>query len=261
MHLKTRFLNQSGMTMVELLVAGTIGLILFGLSITIFINQKDLMEDERESVNIRALGRHAINKLVDDLRLAGYGINPNSAITAAQNTSITYLANTDDVSSLLSSDGSSGSNTVTVRNATGFSNTQKVIVYSTLDTATAASLRTLNNVVSSTLTLSSNLGQTYTTANLAIINRYHTIQYSYDSGTQIISKTVDAGTAIPIVGNVTSFDLNFWDAAGNDLGSPVASGSLDDIRKIEISLTLQDASNTSATVSFNTDVNLRNMSS
>lgn len=252
--------NNSGFTMTELLVAAVIGIVMMGLAISVFVSEENLLEDERDDTNVRGVGRFAIEVLAKELRLAGYGIHPSNAITSAQIGTITYRANTDDTSSLISANVSSGTN-VSLRNSNGFTGGDDVIIYSPIDTTVSANFRTIDSISGNDLTLTSAINQSYETSDLAQVNRYHTIVIAYDAGADTVTKSVDGGTAVVIAGMVTAFTLSFEDETGTDLGNPVSSGDLDDIRKIKINFTLQDPTNSKATVSFDTEVNLRNMAS
>ena len=58
---------------------------------------------------------------------------------------------------------------------------------------------------------------------------------------QCLDETIGAADCQPFIDNVTALTFTYLDAAGNDLGDPVAAADLDDIRTIVIAMTVQEA--------------------
>ena len=133
-----------------------------------------------------------------------------------------------------------------------------------MDLAVPANLRTINGVDEdeNDLTLDTPITGDYEVEDLAQVNRYHTITYDYDDALGALTKSVDAGDALRKASMVSSFTFSYEDAAGTDLGFPNPGDpvlNLDEIRKIKIDFTLLDPENAQATISFDTEINLRNM--
>lgn len=66
------------------------------------------------------------------------------------------------------------------------------------------------------------------------------ITYLYDTAINRLDQFLDGADRQPFIDNVTSMTFMYLDADGNDLGDPVASADLDDIRTIVISITVQE---------------------
>ena len=70
----------------------------------------------------------------------------------------------------------------------------------------------------------------------------------------------------PVIGRVTALSLTYFDATNTELvpvgGPPAALTAANRalVRKIVISLTLQDPKDTTVTLNFNTDIDIRNNS-
>lgn len=252
------FKNQSGMGMVELLVTIVVGVILLGLAVTTFTKQQTLFKNQNDTTNIRAAGRYAIQQLSKDLRMAGYGLPISRAVSSASSASITYRTNTNDISSTVPGDLSAGTASVTVVSATGFSAGQNVVIYTVYGSSPSSELGVVNSVAGNVITLGAGLANAYDAGSTTIVNNYHTVAYAYDSSAKKITKSADGGTASTVVENATGLTFVYRDQANAALTSPLSSADLAKIRKIEITLTLQDSQNTKTTSQFVTAVEIRN---
>jgi len=70
------------------------------------------------------------------------------------------------------------------------------------------------------------------------------ITYLYDSGAKRLDQILYEGTVNSdqevFIDNVEAFSFTYLDAAGTDLGNPVPSADLDDIRTVVISMTVRE---------------------
>lgn len=70
------------------------------------------------------------------------------------------------------------------------------------------------------------------------------ITYTYNSGgsqlNQCLDQTIGTADCQPFIDNVNALTFSYLDAAGNDLGDPVAAADLNDIRTVAISMTVQE---------------------
>ena len=80
---------------------------------------------------------------------------------------------------------------------------------------------------------------------LVTINKYNDVVIDLD-GTNI-TKTVDGGTAIPLISDVSDLTFDFYGVTQTTLVSTIG-----------ITVTMQDPSDPSITQDFNTDITLRN---
>lgn len=242
--------NQSGMSLVELLVAVAVGSLVLGVGVIAFTKQQTLFKNQADSSTIRALGRFAIQELTRDLRMAGYGLPANKAITAISSTSITYRSNTDNLVATTPSSINSGSSNITVVSATGFAAGQNVAIFYPFSNTTS-DLKAISSVSGNIITLTSGTANAYSKFPNMVVG-YHAIAYTYDSANTKITKTLD-GASSDLIANVTGLALVYKDKTGT------VTATLANIRRIDITLTLQDPDNPNATSTFNTQVNLRNM--
>lgn len=78
---------------------------------------------------------------------------------------------------------------------------------------------------------------------------------------QILYETTDSETSAPLIRNVQNLRFNYFDADGNDLGSPVPTLQLSDIRTISVSITVEEPAYRGAKVrrTLTNGVKCRNM--
>jgi type II secretion system protein J len=78
---------------------------------------------------------------------------------------------------------------------------------------------------------------------------------------QILYETTDSENSQPLIVDVQSLTFTYFDADGNNLGSPVPSLQLADIRTIQVSITITDTAGIDAPVSrtLTKQVKCRNM--
>ena len=252
------FLKDSrGYTLVEVLVAATIGVIMLGVVISIFVQEDKVIQKESEDTNIRAKGRHVLKVLAKEIRMAGFGLPPDVGVTDISATdSVTFRANLDDVRTT-TPPGAVGTNAVslndtdiTVVNGSGFTNGDSIVIYdpgfrdyelnSVSGSPTATSLP-LGTAVASTYTYATN-------SRLVTVNKYNTLIIYQDGIT--IKKDID-GTVSTIISDPSILDLTFtYDSA-----------TAAEVDKIGITLKMVDPDDpSSGVIEFNSDVSLRNSS-
>lgn len=87
------------------------------------------------------------------------------------------------------------------------------------------------------------------------------ITYLYDSGAKRLDQILYEGTANVdqevFIDNVEAFSFTYLDAAGSDLGNPVAAADLDDIRTVVISMTVLEPAGRSGSVDRTYTVRVR----
>lgn len=57
---------------------------------------------------------------------------------------------------------------------------------------------------------------------------------------QILYETTDSESSAPLISDVQNLKFTYFDADGNDLGSPVPAAQLSDIRTINVSITVEE---------------------
>jgi type IV pilus assembly protein PilW len=78
---------------------------------------------------------------------------------------------------------------------------------------------------------------------------------------QILYETTDSESSAPLISDVQDLKFTYFDADGNDLGSPVPSAQLSDIRTINVSITVEEPAGRNAPVrrTLTNGVKCRNM--
>ena len=110
--------NEKGFTIIELLIAMVIGIVLLGVAIYTYSKQEKLLREETRSLQTRDYARLAMDRVISNLLLAGYGFPPGDSaagrpargILNADATTITYVANTENKSAYANDDSSIPSN-------------------------------------------------------------------------------------------------------------------------------------------------------
>ena len=243
--------------MAEILIAAVLGAIVLGVVVNVFIQEDKVIQRENEETNIRAKGRHLIKVLTKELRMAGFGLPPDTGVTdISAIDSVTFLANLDDVRTS-TPPGAVGTNAVvlndndiTVVDGSGFSNGDNIVIYDP-----NFRVYELNSVsgspTSTSIPLGTAVASTYTYATnsrLVTVNKYNTV-IIYQDGTAV-KKSID-GTVSTIISDSSISGLTFtYDSA-------TAAG----VDKIGITLTMVDPEDAnSGVIEFNSDVSLRNSS-
>lgn len=248
--------NQAGTSFIEIIVVAVIGVFLLGASIATFLKQQDLYADQNDKTYIISQGRQAIKDLARELREAGYGLPPGQGIITAGADTVVFRANLEDVSTRITADINSGDSTLTVNDVTGFSNNDRIAVYHAFDSAKQNEIdETINSITGNVITIQTSYTNTYPSDQGTVVNKYNLVTLALDNGNSRVTKTIDAGAAIPLIADVENNGLSFVykDKAG------AVTATLADIRKIEITLSLKDPDNSGAVIEFKTDVNVRNM--
>ncbi|TDJ49688.1 MAG: hypothetical protein E2O45_04215 [Nitrospina sp.] len=253
--------NEQGLTLIELLIATVISVVVLGATISTYTKQERVLRTEGDKTYLRGLGRLAMEELAKEIRQAGYGFPPGQGIFAATETSITYFANTDDTQTMVAADVTAGDTTLTVRDDSGFNDTDNLVIFNLRNITVWEVGQVSGTPAGNVITLNSGTANSYQADQNIVIHKYHTITYTFNTGNNLISETIDGEGAIPLIGKVSDMTLTYFDANDAVLATPMNAGdaNLANIRKVEIELSLEESTNTSATATFKTNINLRNM--
>ena len=131
--MKTNFLeylkNDRGLGMVEVLIGSVISLTILAATTTLFTRNQDRLNDQNDSVVSQAKGRLAVDRIEEELRMAGFGLPPGQGVTDISTAnSISFRSNLNDIRTTTppctacpgAIAGSVGDTTLTVVDATGF---------------------------------------------------------------------------------------------------------------------------------------------
>ncbi|MBL4665251.1 MAG: prepilin-type N-terminal cleavage/methylation domain-containing protein [Nitrospinaceae bacterium] len=254
---KSSFLKtERGFTLIELMIAGVLGVVVLGVVVYVFTKQDDVIRTENASTNLRAKGRHAIKVLAEELKEIGYGLPPNEGFVApdpvANSSTISYRANLDNVRASTpasAADGGSADDTaITVaEDGDTFSDNDKIIIYN--PSYGDSELNTVDGTPSATnIPLGSGLANNYSygiNSKLVTINKYNDVVIALD-GTDI-KRTIDGGTPVIVMSDVSNLVFDFLGETQTTL-----------VKIIGITITMQDSQDSDITQDFSTDISLRN---
>jgi Tfp pilus assembly protein PilW len=260
--MKMKFLkNQMGTTFVELMVSAVVSIFVLSGTVYVFTNQDAVLKKENDGTKIRAKGRQAIKTLAQEVRMAGFGLPPATAVPdLTQLEQIRFRANLKPIARTevqVQGNTDNGilktSSTIPVKNATGFQNGQKITVYH------PGWFRYEDHVISSVSSnsisiQSSNFSSDHdflfgANAQLITVNKYNDVVIKKD-GNQVIRCVDDNACANPtvLVSEVSNLAFNY-------IGVPGTAPTT----KIGITLGLIDPNDPFAAIEFKTDVTLRNL--
>ena len=255
MKFKRLFKNSNGASLVEILIGATLGIIVVGVVIFMFVKEDKLISKESEDTDIRAKGRHLIKFLAEEVRMAGFGLPPGMGVTdVSASDSVTFRSNLFDVRTTTppGSEGTnavaSGSNTITVVDGSEFSDGDNIVIYD--PSFRISELNTVNGTpTSTTIPIGTAAGSDFTyskNSKLVTINKYNTV-ILYQDGTAI-KKSID-GANSTLISDPSISSLQFtYDSA-----------TAADVTKIEITLEMVDPENASeGIIEFESDISLRN---
>jgi Tfp pilus assembly protein PilW len=255
MRSRNNFKNSMGASLIEILIGATLGVLVLGVVISIYIKEDEVISRESEETDIRAKGRHLIKFLAEEVRMAGFGLPPGMGVTDISTAnSVTFRSNLFDVRTTTppGSEGTnaitSGANSITVVNGSEFADADNIVIYdpnfraSEFNTVSGSPTSTsipIGTVAGSDFTYSKN-------SKLVTINKYNTV-ILYQDGTAI-KKSID-GTVSTLISDPSISSLQFT----------FDSGTAADVTKIEISLEMVDPNDTTeGVIEFESDIALRN---
>ena len=272
----TMLKNEKGFTLIEMMIAAFIGLMVLGGSIYVFNKQNTLIRTENARTDVRALGRFAMAELATEIRRAGYGFPNAWGIFVAEPDQLTFFANTFDTNGGLigvqeayttgTADITAGDTNISVADNSDFSNGNFIVVFDASGTvAFPWAGGTVTGTPGATITLSSASPAAFALLDGIVVNQYQAITYDFDAVNGLLTVSTNPGGGagvIPVIGNVTALSFTYFDVNGTQIipATPPALTPLEraQIRKIIISLTLQHATESSVTLNFNTDIEIRN---
>jgi Tfp pilus assembly protein PilW len=248
--------NDRGIGMIETLIGSVIALIIMASTVMLFTRNQSLLQDENDATNIQAKGRFAVDKIEEEVRMAGFGLPPLQGLTTINANSISFRSNLNGVRTTTppctacpgTVAGSIGDTTLAIVDESQFSNGDKVVIYD--PNANQWELNTITGTSAGVLTLGTALTNDYIygiNTNLVTVNRYNDITIAL-SGTNIL-RTVD-GTATNLINDVNATTGIVFDYYGLTVPST--------IQRLGFTLNLIDPGNSGATIEFKTDVSLRN---
>lgn len=301
-------LNQKGFTMVEMLVAMVIGVALLATATVTYTKQNDVIREGNQKIQTRSMARLLMDELSEEIRRAGFGMPPGDSaagraakgVTNGTATSITYLANTDNIMGDVIADCGVDNSVwfvfITPQDPTagtegpvtkGFSLQDYVSLYDTSRPSKAeyftgtgliqvvdsfTGVQTYCPTAPSNVGGLVNFGPTLTNQyepvddnTSVVVHKINTHTYTYNAGAQTVTHTEKDGNAAAvtttIASNVTALTFTYFDYDNTELTPPLNATELGNLRKVHIELTLKDRIEDTVTLTLDTDVTLRNMGS
>jgi type II secretory pathway pseudopilin PulG len=225
--------NENGFTLIEMLLAMTLGIVVLGVAIFTYNKQSSVLRIGNQETQTRGMARLAMDEMVSNIQTAGYGMPPGDSkinnganppvysprnaqgVSKASSTSITLLTNRSNITTFIARDPSVSpanaflvpvDSAVTGVPATTFAVGDQVVFFDISDPATTfreeisalTSPLSVGGVDYDLITLSSSV---VTTAIKPVrdsvpfmINQYHTITFTFDAGAETITVVDDQGT-------------------------------------------------------------------
>ena len=259
-----KFDNQSGLTLIETLIATAIGVLVLGTAFKLFTAQQDTLTSSTEKTSIRADGRLAVETLARELRRVGFTLPPSLKIISIDTSSFKYRAGSDlqttipyDPSSSLAAN--SGDTILNVVNADGFSDLFNICIYDPANEVfELTSIDGIPDVESepNTLPLTEPLKNDYrfrVNSKFIRVAQYNTFTIE-QNGTNI-SKVINGESSV-LISNVdptNGLTFEYFDESGSSVSDVLK------VFKVAVTIRLIDPDNARASIEFKTDVTLRNV--
>jgi type II secretory pathway pseudopilin PulG len=273
--------NESGFTLIEMLIAALISIAVLGATIYVFNKQEKVLRTERQETFIRGLGRTVLADLSEKILLAGLGMPSGGGIlNASDGDSITFLANTNNIHTMTDTDIAAGATQVSVDDNDEFTAGDWICIMSNrrytqfLDTALTPDLNWGQCVEITNVGGSDEIDfqaipgapANYTAATMSeslssgdgiMVSQIFMVEYAFDSANNQITLSTNGGAATPVASNVSNLAFAYFDQA-NAAIDPTVGTNYKQVRKVTITLELEDPVNPEASMAFTTDLNLRN---
>lgn len=259
-----KFKNQSGLTLIETLIATAIGALVLAVSFKVFIAQQDSLTSSNQKTSIRSDGRLAVETLARQLRRVGFALPPSIKIISIGSSSFEYRA-ASDLQTTIPYDPSAvsaaniGDTNLNVVSAEGFADLLNICIYDSVNEVfELTSIDGVPDVDSepNALPLAEPLKNNYkfgVNSKFIRVAQYNRFTIEQD-GTNI-SLVIDGESSV-LVSNVdpaNGLSFEYFDDSGNPTNDAL------NVFKVAVTIRLIDPDNTSASIEFKTDVSLRNI--
>lgn len=275
--------NQKGFTLIELMIAMAISTLLLGAAMYTYTKQDQVLRDENKNLKLRDYARLAIDQLDNNLRMAGAGFPPGDSdagrpargVSNADATTITFMANTEGISTNANFDMPSVNTNgflVPSGSAAPFSVGDDVVFFNVEDPddwnaypISGIGTTTVSGVNYDIIAWSGGNKNDFPFEPIddgvaVVLNQYHTYILAYNAGTKTITESVDGAAAVAIASHVSSLTFSYYDADGTALTTlPLDATDLGNVRRVQITITVIDDIDPDTTATLLTDVNMRNM--
>ncbi|MBI5374253.1 MAG: prepilin-type N-terminal cleavage/methylation domain-containing protein [Candidatus Schekmanbacteria bacterium] len=250
--------SYKGFTLIEIMVSVVLASIILVTLYSLFTSQQKTYNSQDLIVEMQQNVRTALDTMVRDLRTMGYGIptvsNPSAieAITSATENSITFKVDMDDVSASLVSDYTAPGTTLSVNTVSDSSSSYYYGRFSAGDTIYITDGYKWNSTMISASAVGS-LTITPLTDYFpagSVLHVIHSITFSQSpsnhlhstsTSTNKITRSIDGGSAQPVVDDIDYLEFKYYDENDNLLGSvtpykgvALSSSEKNSVRKIKV---------------------------
>ncbi|CCQ91035.1 hypothetical protein NITGR_550037 [Nitrospina gracilis 3/211] len=271
--------NQQGFSVIELIVVMGITTVLMGAAMYTFMKQEKVIRIEQSAAQIRAAGRAGINELAKELRRIGYGMPRGHGLYSIGSDYVYWWINTDEATTAVTADVTSGDVLLNVQDASLMATQTGGFGYLMLRTVKQADqwnmVRFSTGVGTIVNLLSMYPNQDFSVSTDTVqLSKMRYQRITHNAGTNVVQFYDDGDPVVPLVHNVKSVAFTYSNSAGtavtvplsnsgwtSSVGNTTGSNNIHTIRKIGITLTMEDPEDFAEDIILKTDVNLRNMGS
>ena len=224
--------DRQGFTLTELLVTlAVMGLVMAAL-VGVQVSGNTLVLTGENQAQAQQAARTAM-LMEEDLRLVGYGYPPAlTAITAASQTSITFWADLNNVSTTLSAALAAGGKTFTVAGGLGINPNDTIYL---VNGSTSDAL-TVKTVVGTTITVNTGPANAYPAG--ALVGRPLPVTYSW-AGTTLSKDPGDGTGSQALATGVQVQQFSYFDTTDTAILASNVTANLANIRRVAITMTAQ----------------------
>ncbi len=209
--------DQSGFSLLELLVAGLISLFVVGGVMTMLVEINDIHRDSQQLIDTQQAVRIAMDQLQRDVQIAGVGLlwllPPTPVIIPRADGGIDIRQNQGGIMAAFVADMAGANDPFSVDDVTGFMPGMQIAVYDAggaIDFVTVTAVDVGNNRLSHT-----GASKAYTVAAGTAVARIMTISYflQNNAGVFTLVRQEDNGAIVPIATNIVTAGTNiiYWD--------------------------------------------------
>ena len=209
--------DESGFSLLELMVAGLISLFVVGGVMTMLVELNDIHRDSQQLIDTQQSARIAMDQLQRDIQIAGVGLlwllPPTPVIIPRADGGIDIRQNQGGIMAAFVADMTGNNDAFSVDDVTGFMPGMQVAVYDaggSIDFVTITAVDGGNDRLSHT-----GASKAYTVANGSAVARILTISYflQNNAGVFTMVRQEDNNTPAPIANNVVpgGTSIVYWD--------------------------------------------------
>ncbi|MEK6695211.1 MAG: hypothetical protein AABY67_07640 [Nitrospirota bacterium] len=214
-------MNNSGFSLAEAMVSATLGAVILGSALDMFVTQHAHYQGQRTKAELQQDLRGGVRLLESELRLAGAGaLTGNAPVSVMAADEVVFQANVNGVRGSLVEAAASGQDQVSIRPGAGWTKGKKVVICG----PSGCEEHLLDRGgTSGRLSLSDPLARDFPAGSrVEVVNRVRYYLSRSDPKNPKVMREVDRG-ANPLVEHVESFSLTYL----RDNGAPaVTSGEI-----------------------------------